>query len=214
MSIECLSWCIKKETNNPTTKLVLFVLSNYADEKKSCYPSEKHLAKIVGVSARSVRRCLSYLSQNNLIEIEHRSGTSNRYYLRVDTDDQTIDKSMDTDDQTVRTVMSTNTKVNTKELYTEEFDEFWYLYPRKINKYLSFQKYQKEIKNFKSNNEGEKTLRDAAQVYGVIMKNSNTEEKFIPHCSTWLNQRRYLEYGEDVIQGEKNKMKSKNRLAG
>jgi len=214
MSIECLSWCIKKETNNPTTKLVLFVLSNYADEKKSCYPSEKHLAKIVGVSARSVRRCLVYLSENNLINIEHRSGTSNRYFLRVDTDVQTATKGMDTDDQTVRTTVSANTKVNSKELYTDAFNAFWVLYPRKINKYLSFQKYQKEIKNFKTSEEGETKLKVAASIYGMMMKGSNVEERFIPHCSTWLNQRRYLEYEEEALQAIKNKMKSKNRLAG
>ena len=64
MSIECLNWCIKQKCATPSTKLVLFVLSNYSDEKHSCYPSEKKLAEIVGVSERQIRRCLHWLEEN------------------------------------------------------------------------------------------------------------------------------------------------------
>jgi len=80
-----LSWSIKKEVDTPTTKLVLLLLANYADENNSCYPSEKHLAKLVGVSDRTIRRSLQYLIKKNLIASESRKGTSNRYFLRVDT---------------------------------------------------------------------------------------------------------------------------------
>ena len=68
MSINALSWALKQETDTTTTKLVLLVLSNYADEDHSCYPSEKHLAKIVGVSDRTIRRSLKYLVEKQLIK--------------------------------------------------------------------------------------------------------------------------------------------------
>ena len=134
--------------------------------------------------------------------------------MRVDTDDHALVKGMDTDDQRVRTQASANTKANTKDIYTEEFDEFWLSYPRKVNKFLAFQKYQKEVKNFKTEQDGKEELKAAARIYAMIMKDSKIEEIFIPHCATWLNQRRYLDYGEEKIKEEKNKMKSKNRLAG
>ena len=85
MSFVCLSWSIKKEVDTPTTKLVLLLLANYADEKNSCFPSEKHLAKLVGVSDRTIRRSLRYLIDNGFLFSEARKGTSNRYFLRVDT---------------------------------------------------------------------------------------------------------------------------------
>tara|TARA_Y100001970_G_scaffold288784_1_gene417030 strand:- start:3579 stop:3923 length:345 start_codon:yes stop_codon:yes gene_type:complete len=84
MSIEAIGWCKRQKCNTPSTKLVLFILSNYADQEHSCYPSEKHIASICGISDRQVRRCLAWLEQNNLIRKEMRSGTSNRYFLSVD----------------------------------------------------------------------------------------------------------------------------------
>lgn len=107
MSIEALNWCKSQDCPTPTAKLVLFVLSNYADERNSCYPSEKHLAKICGVSDRSVRRCLQTLSDIGLIDIQHRSGTSNRYFLSVDA---SVHPSMDASVRTVRTPVSAYTK--------------------------------------------------------------------------------------------------------
>ena len=104
MSIEGLGWAKKQKCNTPTTKLVLFIMANYADEQHSCYPSEKHLGKICGITDRSVRRCLVWLKENNLITITHRKGTSNRYFLSMDT------LSMDTVVRTLRTPKSYNTK--------------------------------------------------------------------------------------------------------
>ena len=72
MSIQALTWCVRQNCPTPTSKLVLFVLSNYADDRNSCFPSEKHLAQICGVSSRTVRRCLAQLSYNGLITINLR----------------------------------------------------------------------------------------------------------------------------------------------
>ena len=83
MSIEALGWAVRQKCNTPTSKLVLFIMANYSEH--SCYPSEKHLGKICGVTDRSVRRCITWLKDNNLVTVTHRKGTSNRYFLSVDT---------------------------------------------------------------------------------------------------------------------------------
>jgi DNA-binding GntR family transcriptional regulator len=111
MSIEALNWCKSQPCPTPTSKLVLFVLSNYADERHSCYPSEKHLAKICGISDRSVRRCITALSELGLLDIESRKGTSNRYHLRVDT---SVQSRVDTSVRTVRPRASAYTKEKQK----------------------------------------------------------------------------------------------------
>ena len=107
MSIEALGWAIKQNCSTPSTKLVLFVMANYADEQHSCYPSEKHLAKICGITDRSVRRCITSLKDSNLLSITHRKGTSNRYFLTVDI---AVRTRVDMGVRTLRTRVSANTK--------------------------------------------------------------------------------------------------------
>ena len=107
MSVEALSWCKNQGCQTPTSKLVLFVLANYCDERHSCYPSERHIAHICGISPRSVRRCLVSLQALGLVAVQRRSGTSNRYFLAVDTD---VQSRVDTDVHTPRSRASTNTK--------------------------------------------------------------------------------------------------------
>ena len=193
MSIQALSWSIKQTVETPTTKLVLVLLANYCDENNSCYPSEKHLAKLVGVSDRTIRRCITDLQEKNLIRIEHRLGTSNRYFVSVDTNVQPV-----------RTPTSTNTKEDTKDKYDEKFQKFWKLYPRKVNKYATLQKFKVVLKTYKYED-----LMTATMQYAKQIKNSNTEEKFIPHATTWLSQKRFL---DDI--NNRNKKKSVNQIAG
>ena len=107
MSIQALNWGIHQECPTPTSKLVLIVLCNYADERHTCFPSEKHIAKICGISDRSVRRCISALSLRGILTIEIRKGTSNRYHLGVDTG---VHTGVDIGVRTVRTQASAYTK--------------------------------------------------------------------------------------------------------
>lgn len=198
MSIQGLNWCIKQETDTPTTKLVLFILSNYADENGSCYPSEKKLGEYVGVSDRQIRRCLTWLTKNNLITIQHRKGTSNRYFL-----------SMDTDVQPLRTPTSANTKDNTKykpskDFYSKNFLQFWKLYPRKVGKHAAALAFAKAEHHAFFDD-----IMIAIKIF--VTENQRTDEKFIPHAATWLNQRRFLDYKDKKVL---HKKQSINNLAG
>tara|TARA_R110000824_G_scaffold5504_1_gene25459 strand:+ start:1438 stop:2031 length:594 start_codon:yes stop_codon:yes gene_type:complete len=183
MSIQALNWCIKAKTDTPTTKLVLFLLSNYADENGSCYPSEKKLAELVQVSDRQIRRCLKWLIDNGLVRAIQRSGTSNRYFLCMDTSVQT---SAEAHALPVRTPASTNTKDYTKDIYTEEFQEFWVMYPRKVGKHAAAKSFMEARKSAQF-----KKIMKAA--FAFKQENVTTEERFIPHAQTWLNQKRYLD---------------------
>lgn len=193
MSIQALSWSIKQNCDTPTTKFVLVLLSNYCDENNSCYPSEKHLGKLVGVSDRTVRRSLKWLSDNGLIQIKLRTGTSNRYYVGVDTDVQTP-----------RTPTTTNTKEDTKDKYSVDFEKFWNIYPRKINKYATMQKFKYASKDY-----GIDKLLRATTIFAQQVKNNNTEERFVPHGATWLTQKRYIDF--ETIKLKKNSL---NKIAG
>lgn len=193
MSIQALSWSIKQTCDTPTTKCVLILLANYCDEHNSCYPSEKHLGKLVGVSDRTIRRSLKYLQENNFLSIEHRTGTSNRYYLSVDTDVLPV-----------RTPTTTNTKEDTKDKYSVDFEKFWKVYPRKINKYATMQKFKIAVKDYDFDK-----LMKATIIFAQQVKSNNTEERFIPHGSTWLSQKRFIDF-ENV----KWKKSNLNNIAG
>ena len=78
MSIEAINWCKTKNCNTPSTKLVLVWLANYADQDHSCFPSEKHLGELCGISDRQVRRCIDWLEKMTCLpsneDLVHQTG--------------------------------------------------------------------------------------------------------------------------------------------
>ena len=81
------------------------------------------------------------------------------------------------------------------------FDEFYKLYPRKVGRVMA-------NKSFKKLSRRDKMLAyDGLLNYIRFWEHNKTEKQFIPHPSTWINQRRW----EDEIELPKTKeQKSKN----
>lgn len=65
----------------------------------------------------------------------------------------------------------------------EGFVEFWKLYPRKINKPLAEKKYIQALKKTTADN-----ILKGLKHYIADIEKFNTEEKYIKHPATWLNQ--------------------------
>ena len=65
MSFKCIANCIEVNDIKSTTKLVLIMLANYADENNQTFPSKKHLAKICNCDDRTVTRCLLELEKKS-----------------------------------------------------------------------------------------------------------------------------------------------------
>ena len=232
MSIEYLNKSLKINGLTPTAKLVLVILANYADEKGSCYPSHKHIANMIGLkSKKSVQNYIKEFEKKNLLIIEHRrldngGYTSNRYTLTLDTTEL---HPMETSDTRVGLQTSTNTKEDTKEntywlrqfaICAEKFfDSFWSDYKRKVGKHQANKSFYKAIKeNTKSSDQQEvlhKMVVNGNRILDGLEKfnkeNAMTEVKFIPHASTWLNQKRWLDFEN---QSKDNKSTNKNNLAG
>jgi len=209
MSIEMLNAGWNTEGLTPTKKLILLLLCNYADENKQCYPSHRHIADKVGLKdTKGVQRTIKEFHEKGFLSIEHRkdsrgSYTSNKYTLLLPTSSDTTRVAKDLSERVKEPV---NTKEDTKTLYSDDFNKFWESYPRKIGKYkaaLSFKKSLKVEEFIK--------LWSACRNFALICEKENTEEYFIPHASTWLNQRRYLDYLEIKVSKNKNNL---NTLAG
>ena len=92
MSIECLNKALKIDGLTPTKKLVLVILANYADEKGTCYPSYKHIARVIGLeTTRTIQNAIKEFEEMGLLRIERRKldnggYTSNRYHLTLKSD--------------------------------------------------------------------------------------------------------------------------------
>ncbi|USE36354.1 helix-turn-helix domain-containing protein [Endozoicomonas sp. SCSIO W0465] len=67
----------------PTQRLLLIVLASFANSEGECWPSQKKLGKLVGVSRPRVSGCLKILEQEKLIESAFRqsdNGTQTKIY--------------------------------------------------------------------------------------------------------------------------------------
>ncbi len=200
MSFDAMSWASKKECQNSTNKLVLLMLANYSDENESSYPSYKHLAKICECSERTVMRSIDSLISLGLLKKQVRFNsdgkqTSNRFILCRDDKINTVGVSKST----------LNTKRVIQRDYTVEFNQWWDLYPRKDgSKRKAFELWKKitdkEISHQK--------LFEFTKMFKVSI--NGTESKFIPHATTWLNQRRF----ETVEERPNNQKINLNQIAG
>ena len=86
MSWKALDWATESDIRSPTTKFVLHLLANKADEEFSCYPSIRTLMAESGAGRSTVMRALQELQAEGFITRRpqfHDSGAqrSTRYYL-------------------------------------------------------------------------------------------------------------------------------------
>jgi len=86
VSWKALDWATESDVGSPTTKFILHLLANKADENFSCYPSIRTLMAESGAGRSTVMRALKELEAIGLITRQaqfHDSGArrSSRYYL-------------------------------------------------------------------------------------------------------------------------------------
>jgi hypothetical protein len=81
------------------------------------------------------------------------------------------------------------------------FDEFWQLYPRKVNKAVARKAWAK------LSPEQQLMAAKAIDTHCQYWKTKETELEFIPHASTWLNGERYFD--EIIIEPRREKIDKK-----
>jgi len=208
MSFDAMAWAAKQSCKNSLTKLVLLMLANYSDENNSTYPSYKHLAKLCECNERSIMRAIKSLYDDDLVSVEKRftdtgKQTSNRFILNMIRGDR-IDTQRVTNNtpNTIRDIQPNNTKRGDK--YASEFLEWWNAYPRNDgSKAKAYEIWKRVV---------DKDI-DARDLFLKTCKFKRTtidkDKKFIPHATTWLNQRRW-----ETVDEEQSINKNKNQLAG
>jgi len=203
MSIECLNKALKIQFKNqtPTKRLILILLANYCDDHNSCYPSYAHIAKLAGLKdTKHIAGIVKEFEELGLLRIEKRfnkdgGNTSNRYFLTLGgTDNPPVGLQTPTPLASTPSNTKEETKDDTKE-YMYDFKKFWSIYPRKEKKALAETRYKLVIKKYDQDKLFEMLNRFLNEIQVKQM-----DKKYIPHCSTWLSQKRYLDFEDYEMQ--------------
>lgn len=96
--------------------------------------------------------------------------------------------------------------------YICAFDEFWKIYPRKVDKTRAYKQYQARLKDGYT----EDQLLTACKNYAAECEKNRTEQRYIKHGATFLSVNEpFLDYlkGEDDGLGERIRADEEQRLA-
>ena len=196
MSIEAQNYVWNLTNLTPTKKLILLCLANFADIKNQSYPSYRYIAeKACLKDPKSVQRLIKELVESGLLKKQARYNkskgqTSNLYTLTFAP--HPLDAPPLSEVPTPTPPKHPNTKDDTKDIIYSEFEKFWKIYPRKISKHQAKLKYWVVTKTYDKDK-----LYDSLEKFVAHCEAEGTEQTYICHCSTWLNQKRYLDY-EDI----------------
>tara|TARA_R100001509_G_scaffold70356_1_gene39133 strand:- start:95 stop:718 length:624 start_codon:yes stop_codon:yes gene_type:complete len=207
MSWEALSWAAQQTAGGSTDKLVLIILANFADENGASFPSHKTIAQKAECGLSTVERSLKRLEARGLVSIDPRfdSGpegsnrqTSNLYTLKMGGVILTGGGGIQNGDP-----VTSNKETKGRQMYSSGFLEWWNAYPANNgSKKKSYELWLKAIDEF----------IDERDLFLITCKFAQTQQgkdvRYIPHATTWLNQRRW----ETVDMKEPKK--TLNSLAG
>ncbi|MFA5163793.1 MAG: phage replisome organizer N-terminal domain-containing protein [Patescibacteria group bacterium] len=169
------------------------------------YPDDV-LAATLGVSVEELRTAIKHHQEQQQarikinswggIEIQKWAEYQSKSYLRVRKHRESLRCNADVTDSNVDVTDRREENRIEKNTYSQEFEIFWSIYPKKVGKgaaYVSWQKLSPDL-----------ALRNKIKLAVECQKQSKDWLKdggqFIPHPSTWLNQRRFDDTGLSLPQ--------------
>ncbi len=175
------------------------------------YTGIKKLQQWTGLSYQNIRTCLNDLKSTNEITIKSNTKRSiitivnwtlhqqdnNQANKQLTNDQQTTNKQLTTSKKLKKEKKLKNIYIHVLDQITHEeaegfFNILWSRYPRKVNKKKSKEKFMSLLKNG-----GRKFISDLDKSFVNYEKDivkCETEEKYIKHCTTFLNN--YEDYLE------------------
>ena len=208
MSWEAIALAAKAKCQTPTAKLALMMIANYADENFQSYPSYKKLSELCGCDERTVQRAIKSLVADGMIIVESRYNddgkqTSNTYTIKLVRGDNIAGVGVTkTTPDTIRD--KPIIKTNRGDKYDSAFLEWWNAYPRNDgSKAKAYESWKRATDQF----------IDAHELFLITCRFKNLchskDKKFIPHATTWLNQKRW-----ETVREAQMITTNRNQLAG
>ena len=184
------------------TPIQRLVLIQIAHRQPKCFPTVKQLALEIGVSQEAtVSRATKELAARGLIRIERRKKNSSIYHLQIDAFtpmfDVGIRETLPMNDEVFDPRLTTSNthaprmpnKQLTNNITNADFDVFWGVYPRKVNRVNALAEWSKVIPNLAT----PEMLISAARTYGEYVKSQGVEDRFVLSPVSWLKNERWLD---------------------
>lgn len=207
MSFEAMAMVVTVEDISPVDKLILLLLSNYADENFKCFPSYDKISKLANCSRRTAVRSINRLEETGHICIQKRRLSNNDNQSNIYTINRpSVRMSPASDKESIEPsdtvtppsdTMSPNTITLNNQLNTitiDRFSEFWNVWPQghKSNKKGCLDKWKS--KNLNS---------IADEIIADVVSRSKESKKwttgYIPAPLTYINQERWHDDLDKVI---------------
>ncbi|MDZ4452846.1 hypothetical protein ORM34_18355 [Bacillus cereus] len=93
-----------------------------------------------------------------------------------------------------------SSRKNVSDSYSEDFENLWKTYPKKIDKKQGYKSFNAAIKKHSF-----EVIMSGVKGYADHIKRNGTETKFVKHASTFFNNECYLEYVEKPKTSVPNK---------
>lgn len=221
MSLMLMVKALQTKVGNPLRKLVLIKLADNANDKGECWPSYQHIADQCEISRRSVINHIKALEDDGLLIKQSRPGTfkanaSNIYIIKLDganpahgespapshsagaascSESPALPPSAGAAPRTSHSLEPVNEPKEPVCVFTESFETFWKLYPKKVNKKKALGLWLK----LKPSSELISTIMSSLGKYCVSEGWAKDGGRFVPHASTWINAERWND--EVVLAG-------------
>jgi hypothetical protein len=225
MSGEAVGWAFRKvHMKDPTAKLVLVALANYADSRDHAWPSHDDIVKVTGLSKRAVQISIKKLEDWGLIERTRQfrsNGSENHPLVKFDLETRwEIGKdgvayratTMESPAMGVASGATLKTTTKPKEdstspsaspvkpkkgVYTEQFEELWKLYPREkgSDKMKAFERFDKLTP------EEQAAMKGAVISFAGQMKKEKRENRYIKQFCNFISEEVYKEHAGAIPSG-------------
>jgi hypothetical protein len=224
MSVHVSSYVWKNSKSVGTDRVVLLAIADMANDEGECFPGIKRLAARANVTERSVQNSLKRLMELGELDIDYKSSKHGTNVFRVVKQtspggEADFTRGGEADFTRVVKRASPNTSVepsevnnNTLAALNDMFETFWKKYPRTGG--TSKEKARAAWMRISPDRDLFLQIGKALVLYIEFWEADNTEPKFIPHPSTWLNDGRWQNPPtRDMIDQAKNKKGSSNPVA-
>ena len=185
---------------NALDKVILTEIDSLDNGERGCYASNKHIAEFCQCSETKVSTAISKLIKLGYITVQKFDGRQRELKSRLSKFERQSLKNCNSDFKNLKeSNTSNNTSINTERnnnIYTDEFENLWQLYPRKIGKPKALKSYQKARKNGTTYEE----VSQGINAYIKQIEANKTQTEYIKHGSTWFNGQCWLDEYE-VKQG-------------
>lgn len=211
MSGEAIGWAFRKvDMDDATAKFVLVAICNYANENDEAWPSHASIARLTGLSKRSIQNGVKKLEDWGLITRVRRdrdNGSETSAMVSIDIEARWVVKGGIASraigvtqevprgvapDSTLETTSKPQSKTSRPAKhdapYSEEFEnEVWKPYPRKLN--ASKKKAWDLFRML--NTENQQRVKSAIPIFAESMRREGRPEDKIKHLQFWISERIY-----------------------